>query len=621
MKRLRSEKSGCKDNGYSSKKRKIANENRIFQEKWEELYFFTEINHTIQCLICQQTLAVPKEYNVRRHYETKHHEKYDAYVGKVREDKVTKLKSALWKQRRLFTTINQSNEDSVRASFVISELIAKSSRPFTEGLFIKECLLKASDILCPDKKKLFESLSLSPNTVATRITELADNVEKQLIEVAKDFEAFSIALDESTDVSDTAQCAVFIRGVDCSLNLTEEFLELIPLKGTTTGHDLFQSLEKCIEKYCLPWEKFVSLATDGAPSMCSQNVGVVGLLKNKLNSLETVGINFTSIHCILHQEALCSKSLQMKEVMDVVVKTINFIRSRGLNHRQFISFLADMDSEYGELLYHTEVRWLSRGNVLKRFFALRDEIASFMIMKNRAVPLLTDSIFQCNLAFLTDIMDHLNGLNLKLQGKKQIITQMYDNVKSFKVKLRLWMKQVGEGNLVHFPTLNSLQKVEPKCLKEYRDLLSNLLQQFDVRFEDFKILEPQFQLFSTPFAVEVDNVAEELQMELVELQCDTILKQKYVELGIPEFYTFLPRDRFPRLHSATARILAMFGSTYVCEQFFSSMKINKSVLRSRLTDEHLQATLRLLFSNKLKPNIDVLVDAKRCQLSSQKKTE
>ena len=68
-------------------------------------------------------------------------------------------------------------------------------------------------------------------------------------------------------------------------------------------------------------------------------------------------------------------------------------------------------------------------------------------------------------------------------------------MKSFKVKLRLWMKQLGEGNLAHFSTLNSLGKVEPKCLKEYTDLLSILLQQFDVRFEDFKVLEPQFQLF------------------------------------------------------------------------------------------------------------------------------
>ena len=62
-------------------------------------------------------------------------------------------------------------------------------------------------------------------------------------------------------------------------------------------------------------------------------------------------------------------------------------------------------------------------------------------------------------------------------------------------------------------------------------------------------------------------------MELVDLQCDTVLKQKHADVGIPEFYKFLPKDRFPILFSATARIIAMFGSTYVCEQFFSSMKI------------------------------------------------
>ena len=158
---------------------------------------------------------------------------------------------------------------------------------------------------------------------------------------------FLIALDESTDVSGTAQCAVFIRGVDCSLNVTEEFLQLIPLKSTTTGRDVFLVLENCLKKHGLPWNKLICLATDSAPVMYSSDIGVVGLVKKKLNSLEANEINFISVHCILHQEALCSKSLQTKEVMDLVIKTVNFIRSPGLNHMQFKSFLVDMDSEYG----------------------------------------------------------------------------------------------------------------------------------------------------------------------------------------------------------------------------------------------------------------------------------
>ena len=107
-------------------------------------------------------------------------------------------------------------------------------------------------------------------------------------------------------------------------------------------------------------------------------------------------------------------------------------------------------------------------------------------------------------------------------------------------------------------------------------------------------------------------------MELMELQCDTLLKQKYAEVGIPEFYKFLPSDKFPKLCAFALRILAMFGSTYVCEQFFSTMKVNKSAIRTRLTDEHLQSVLRLatIKDESLKPDIDSLVNSKRIQKSS-----
>ncbi|XP_075197600.1 general transcription factor II-I repeat domain-containing protein 2-like [Anomaloglossus baeobatrachus] len=570
----------------SSKKRKIAEEKRIFQDKWEQLYFVTEVGAKVQCLICFQFIAVLKDYNVRRHYMTHHGEQYEALSGKLRDEKVQQLKASLKKQRNLFSSINKASESSVKASFVLSNMIAKYSRPFTEGQFIKDCFVKASEILCPDKTKLFEGISLSANTVASRITESASNIHQQLITAAQSFEAFSIALDESTGVTDTAYCAVFIRGVDENVNIIEEFLDLLPMKGTTTGRDIFKELEDCINTAGLPWDKLVSVVTDGAPAMCSENIGVVGLLKAKRNQISLSG-PFSAIHCILHQEALCGKSVQLKEVMDFVVKTVNFIRARGLNHRQFTSFLSDMDTEYGDLLYHTEVRWLSRGRVLKRFFSLREEIALFMALKDNDVFQLSDPAFLSDLAFLTDVTEHLNELNLKLQGQKHIITIMFDSVKAFKCKLSLWAKQLQSGNLAHFSAMQSLD------------------------------LETEFALFATPFAVDVSCVSEDLQMELVDLQCDTVLKQKYMDIGVPDFYKFVSQEKFPKLVKAAARIMAMFGSTYVCEQFFSSMKLNKSALRSRLTDEHLRATLRLATAHDFKPQVDLLVSGKRSQLSSQ----
>ena len=92
---------------------------------------------------------------------------------------------------------------------------------------------------------------------------------------------------------------------------------------------------------------------------------------------------------------------------------------------------------------------------MKRFFALRNDVSLFMKMNNRAIPLFDDPTFQCIFAFLTNITDHLNELNVKLKGRNQIATQMYDHVKSFKVKLGLWIKQLHEGNMIHFSPLKS----------------------------------------------------------------------------------------------------------------------------------------------------------------------
>ena len=483
------------------KKRKVEKENRNFQEKRQNKYFVTEARDKVQCLICLETVAVRKEYNIKRHYETKHKKQYDVFSGKMREEKITQLKSALSKQQNVFSNLNETSKNAVRASFALSEKIAQSSRPFTEGTFIKECLLTACDILCPEKKKFFESISLSANTVASRITELASNSYQQLTAAAQNFETFSLALDESTGVTDVSYCAVFIRGVDKDFNVTEELLDLLPLKGTCTGQNVFNELEMCIERAGLDWSKPVAVATDGAPAMCSERVGLVGLLKNKVKKL---GEYISAILCIIHQEALCGKKIQMKNVMDVVV---NFIRARALNHRQFTSFLSSMESEYGELLYYTEVRWLSRGNVLKRFMA----------MKENDIPELSNPTFISNLAFLTDLADHLNTLNRSLQGPKQVITIMYDCVKAFKCKLLLWRKQLENGNFAHFKTLQSLGKVDAECLTEYVEMIGSLHTEFERRFQDFLALERQFVLFATPLVVDVETVREDLQMELMEL--------------------------------------------------------------------------------------------------------
>ena len=53
--------------------------------------------------------------------------------------------------------------------------------------------------------------------------------------------------------------------------------------------------------------------------------------------------------------------------MKTVVKVVNNIRAHSPKRPLFRELTEELEYEYGDLLLHTEVRWLSRGRVLQRF--------------------------------------------------------------------------------------------------------------------------------------------------------------------------------------------------------------------------------------------------------------
>ncbi|XP_070761850.1 general transcription factor II-I repeat domain-containing protein 2-like [Enoplosus armatus] len=362
-------------------KRKVDTECRIFQEKWTRSYLFTEIHGKPLCLVCLQQVSVLKEYNIRRHYETLHGEKYNSLQGQLRREKINELLVGLRKQQSTFTQSREVSEAAVKASYLIASEIALASKPYSDGEFVKTCMMKAAELVCPQKRQAFANISLTRNTIAERISELSADLDNQLKQRVKSFVAFSIAIDESTDITDVAQLAIFIRGVNETLTVSEEFLELVPMTDTTTAEDIFSSVVGALDRVGVDWSRAVSLATDGAPSMIGKKAGVVTKFREKVQALNG-GDGFWTFHCILQQEALCCKSLKMDHIMQVVVGTVNFIRARGLNHRQFDSLLSDSNITHS-LPYHTEVRWLSRGAVLRRFFDLREEIGQLMEKKGK----------------------------------------------------------------------------------------------------------------------------------------------------------------------------------------------------------------------------------------------
>src|SRR4029434_3298955 len=61
------------------------------------------------------------------------------------------------------------------------------------------------------------NVSLRRNTVADCVCDLATDLQQHLMGKRKDFIAYSLAVDESSDTSDTAQLSIFIRGVDSTV--------------------------------------------------------------------------------------------------------------------------------------------------------------------------------------------------------------------------------------------------------------------------------------------------------------------------------------------------------------------------------------------------------------------
>ncbi|KAF2354298.1 Ribonuclease H-like domain [Trinorchestia longiramus] len=122
----------------------------------------------------------------------------------------------------------------------------------------------------------------------------------------------------------------------------------------------------------------------------------------------------TGIHPMLQ------KSLpgNLKLLFEDVLKIVNFIKSRDVNSRIFKELCKEMGEKYEVLLYHTDVRWLSRGKVLHRVIELRKAIQEFLEQKGSPFATkFTDKEWLARLRYLADIFAELNCGNLQLQGR------------------------------------------------------------------------------------------------------------------------------------------------------------------------------------------------------------
>ncbi|KAF2343334.1 protein of unknown function DUF4371 [Trinorchestia longiramus] len=215
-------------------------------------------------------------------------------------------------------------------------------------------------------------IPLSNGTISDRIEDMSKDILAQVfVDLISSPAKFSLQLDETTDVSNLSQLAVLVRYVKDDV-LNEDFLFCKPLTTTTKAAEVKKPVDNFFKDNNLSWDVVSAVRSDRVPVTLGRKYGFGAVVK-----ADAPHIILT--HCILHRHALATKTLPPKlaEVLKIV-DCVNCMQSSALRHRIFSELCKEMGSEFEVLLYHSNIRWLSRGQVLNRVFAVRVELALFL---------------------------------------------------------------------------------------------------------------------------------------------------------------------------------------------------------------------------------------------------
>ena len=330
-------------------------------------YGFVSVQHRgeclPQCVICMKTLSnsAMKPSLLKRHLESNYSDKKDrdkSYFQRLGENV---------KRQRLDQT-GQSYQKStgiLYSSYEVSLLIAKNMKAHTiaENLVLPAARILVRSLIGEKEVGKLNSVSLSNDTLRRRIHDMSDDISDQVTTAVKASKyGFAMQLDESTDVSNCSQLLVYVRFTENDIVKTE-LLMSSEVPGTTKGKDIYNIVDEFFQKNGLEWSKLVGSAMLGRKSGFQSYVKAV-----------SPGIIFT--HCFIHRFALCAKVLppELLSCLQQIVEIVNFVKTSALNTRLFARLCADLGYDHTCLLFHTEVRWLSRGNMTRRVFELRNRV-------------------------------------------------------------------------------------------------------------------------------------------------------------------------------------------------------------------------------------------------------
>ncbi|XP_007648258.1 zinc finger BED domain-containing protein 5 [Cricetulus griseus] len=589
---------------------------RRYSEDFLQYGFTSKITAEIekpQCVICGDVLSAEsmKPNKLKRHFDSKHL----SFAGK--DISYFKSKADELKKGRLDTGIKSPKQNvvAVEVSYLVALRIARTMKPhtFAEDLLLPVAKDSVGVMIGDEFVTQLSAVSLSNDTVRRRIDDMSADILDQVIQEIKSapLPIFSIQLDESTEVANCSQLLMYVRYINDG-DFKDEFLFCKPLNTAATARDVFERVGSFLKEHKLSWEMVCGICTDGARAMLGCQSGFQHLVLNE--SPKVIGT-----HCMIHLQTLAMKTLpqDLKEVMQSVISSVNFIKSNTLNSQLFSQLCNDLDTQNKALLFHTEGRWLSSGTVFKRVFELRDELKIFFSQKGRPQleALFSDESELQKMAYLVDIFAILHELNLSLQGPNATCLDLSEKIQSFQMKLELWQNKLDENKIHMLPTLSAFfeeHDIKPSkritviiSMKKHLHMLAQEISWYFPNLPDVP-----FALARSPFTVNVEDIPEPAQEEFIELVNSDAARTDFSTLPVTQFWIKCLQS-YPVLSETVLRLLLPFPTTYLCEKGFSSLLVIKSKYRRRLAVEN---DLRCALA-KTTPRISDLVRKKQSQPS------
>ena len=282
-------------------------------------------------------------------------------------------------------------------------------------------------------------------------------------------------------------------------------------------------------------------------------------VSNKYDNKELI-----NLHCIIHQEALCAKSVVLNTTLKDVNRIILFICANALRHRQFREILCSSKTSAEDILYHSVVCWLSIGETSRRVLQLQKEIVEYYSTKNNEYPLLYKH-FPMSLNFLVDFLTQVNFLNQSLQEKATTVCLVFKKVQDICDKCRFLKSHLHQLNFFHFPQMKALIdskdiQVDDIPIILFSCVFDGVLQEFSNCIQNFERISNATRLVAFPHLVETGTAALNLQMELVELKNDEQFVKKFKDKK-DLLDTWERAVKYPNLQELARKTPVLFGST------------------------------------------------------------